>query len=189
MAKCGVTNIGGGGGISSNELSAIKKYVVKDKTYVGADTNDEIGVGELDLDAVTAMAPDVLSGKVIVDKDGKPLTGTMPNRGTVNQSLGINGTYTIPAGYHNGSGKVTQNIPIQGADVSGTDRAWATNMSNWEGTVNLGVRNGYYLNGVNWIQGSLPNYSARNIRAGVNMGGVVGTMTDYSYLAAGQTSF
>lgn len=135
--------------------------------------------GGADLDAVTAGAGDVLAGKVIVDKDGEPLTGTMPNRGAVNQSLGVNGVYTIPAGYHNGSGKVTQNIPVQGADVSGTDRARATNMSNWEGTVNLGVRNGYYLNGVNWIQGSLPNYSAGNIKKGVNMGGVVGTFEGY----------
>lgn len=66
--------------------------------------------GGADLDVITAGAGDVLAGKVIVGPDGEPLTGIMPNRGAVNQSLGINGTYTIPAGYHNGSGKVTQNI-------------------------------------------------------------------------------
>ena len=42
------------------------------------------GGGSADLDVVTAGAGDVLAGKVIVDKDGNPLTGTMANRGAVN---------------------------------------------------------------------------------------------------------
>lgn len=46
------------------------------------------GGGGADLDVVTAGAGDVLSGKVIVDKDGNPLTGTMPD----NTSLTSNGT-------------------------------------------------------------------------------------------------
>lgn len=137
------------------------------------------GGGGADLDVVAAGKPDVLAGKVIVDKDGEPLTGTMVNRGAVSQALGVNGTYTIPEGYHNGSGKVTQNIPIQGADVTGTDRAWATNISCWEGAACLGVRNTHYLNGVNWIQGNIPNFYAGNIKKGVNMGGLVGAFEGY----------
>lgn len=137
------------------------------------------GGGGADLDVVTAGRPDILTGKVIVDKDGEPLTGTMVNRGAVSQTLGVNGTYTIPEGYHNGSGKVTQNIPIQGADVSGTDRAWATNISCWGGVACLGVRNAHYLNGVNWIQGNISNFYAGNIKKGVNMGGLVGTFEGY----------
>ena len=137
------------------------------------------GGGGADLDVVTAGKPDVLTGKVIVDKDGDPLTGTMVNRGGVSQGLGVNGTYIIPEGYHNGTGKVTQNIPIQGADVTGTDRAWATNISCWEGAACLGVRNAHYLNGVNWIQGNISNFYAGNIKKGVNMGGLVGTFEGY----------
>ena len=137
------------------------------------------GGGGADLDVVTAGRPDVLAGKVIVDKDGKPLTGTMVNRGAVSQALGVNGTYTIPEGYHNGSGKVTQNISIQGADVTGTDRAWATNISCWEGVACLGVRNAHYLNGVNWIQGNISNFYAGNIKKGVNVAGLVGTFEGY----------
>lgn len=75
------------------------------------------GGGGADLDAVTAGKPDVLAGKVIVDKEGEPLTGTMLNRGAVNQSLGINGTYTIPEGYHNGLGKVIQSIVTMGGQT------------------------------------------------------------------------
>ena len=85
--------------------------------------------------------------------------------------------------------KVAGTMPIQNPNVSGTDRVWATAMSNWADTINLQVRNGYYLNGVNWIQQDIPGYQPINIREGINMGGVVGTMKDYSYLAVGQTSF
>ena len=35
------------------------------------------GGGWSDLDVITAAAGDVVSGKVIVDKDGEPLTGTL----------------------------------------------------------------------------------------------------------------
>lgn len=88
---------------------------------------------------ITAGAGDVLSGKVIVDAEGNPLTGTlaltgdaadsqvlagktyyntdaktkrtgsMPNQGAVSQALNAGGSYVIPAGYHNGAGKVTAN--------------------------------------------------------------------------------
>lgn len=60
-----------------------------------------------DVSKVTAAAGDVLSGKVFVDANGNAVTGTMANRGAVNTTVAAGGTYTIPAGYHNGSGKVT----------------------------------------------------------------------------------
>lgn len=75
------------------------------------------GGGGVNLDVVTADKSDVLSGKIIVDKDGNPSTGTMQNRGAISTLLGINGTYTIPEGYHNGSGKVTQEITTMGGQT------------------------------------------------------------------------
>lgn len=51
---------------------------------------------------------DVLEGKTFSNADGIDKTGTMTNRGAVSQSLNTSTTsYTIPAGYHNGSGKVS----------------------------------------------------------------------------------
>lgn len=80
MAKCGVTNIGGGGGIGSDELSVTKEYVLSGKTYVGADTDDKIG------------------------------TGTMENNGaTTNQSLNAGGAFTVKKGYHSQAFNVTAN--------------------------------------------------------------------------------
>lgn len=61
-----------------------------------------------DVSSVTADAASVLTGKIFVPKDGTPVAGTMVNNGAVNVTLsGTTVTYTIPAGYHNGSGKVT----------------------------------------------------------------------------------
>lgn len=168
------------------------------------------GGGGADLDVVTAGRPDVLAGKVIVDKDGEPLTGSMPNRGAVSAALNAGGSYSIPEGYHNGSGKIVANslasqtpgnadrgsilegrsawvngakvdgsIPWQNVEIAGTDRAWSQGMSNWAGTINLKVRNGHYLSGVNWIQQNIPEYQPWNIKKGVNVAGVVGTFEGY----------
>ncbi len=54
----------------------------------------------------TASASQILSGKTALVQ-GSTVTGTMTDRGAVNQTLSAGGSYTIPAGYHNGSGKVT----------------------------------------------------------------------------------
>ena len=62
MAKCGITNISGGGGIGSDELSVTADKVVEGNTYVGADTNDEIGAGTLVDRASTTGAMSVARG-------------------------------------------------------------------------------------------------------------------------------
>ncbi len=154
------------------------------------------GGGGADLDVVTAGAGDVLAGKVIVGPDGEPLTGTlalsgnasdgqvlngqtyyntdaktkrtgtMPNRGAVNQSLAINGSYTIPAGFHNGSGKVTQDIPTKGAQTY-TPR-----------TANQTIAAGQYLTGPQTIKGD-PNLISANIVKGKTIFGVPGVAEEY----------
>ena len=59
----------------------------------------------------TGSASDLLNGKQLIDDDGNIVTGTMVNNGTVNATLNTNTTsYTIPAGNHSGSGKVSINV-------------------------------------------------------------------------------
>jgi len=123
MAKSGKTNVGGGGGIGSDELSVTKKRVLKGDTYVGADTNDEIGVGELDLGVITATSPDMLAGKVGVDKDGNPVTGTLALTGNASDGQVLAGsTYysTDP------KTKRTGTIPVRGLGVASTSRGLIT---------------------------------------------------------------
>ena len=50
-----------------------------------------------------------MSGYTFSNASSSGLTGTMTNNGAKNTSLNCGGSYTIPAGYHNGSGKVTAN--------------------------------------------------------------------------------
>ena len=60
-----------------------------------------------DVSSVTAVAGDVLTGKIYVTADGTVTTGTMPNNGAVNRTLDVTTiSYTIPKGYHSGTGKV-----------------------------------------------------------------------------------
>ena len=75
------------------------------------------GLSQVTVPAIggTAAAGNVLAGKIFSSASGVNLTGTMADNGAVNQALGINGSYTIPAGYHNGSGKVTQSITTKAA--------------------------------------------------------------------------
>ena len=61
-----------------------------------------------DVTGVTATADKVLTGSIFVNSDGTEVEGTMPNRGAVSQSLSTTTTsYTVPAGYHSGTGKVS----------------------------------------------------------------------------------
>ena len=63
-----------------------------------------------DVSDATAAASNVLAGKTFyagADDDIK--TGTMVDNGAKTATLSPGGSYTIPAGYHNGAGKVTAN--------------------------------------------------------------------------------
>ena len=57
----------------------------------------------------TASASQVLSGYTFTNASSVGSSGTMTNNGAVSQTLNADGSYTIPVGYHNGSGKVTAN--------------------------------------------------------------------------------
>lgn len=56
-----------------------------------------------------AAAANVLTGKSFTSTNGVKISGSMPNKGAVTATINPGGSYTIPAGYHNGSGKVTAN--------------------------------------------------------------------------------
>lgn len=59
-----------------------------------------------------ALPAEVLSGKTFTNDNGAQ-TGTMTNNGAVTQTITAGQTYTIPAGYHNGSGTVSDTSSLQ----------------------------------------------------------------------------
>lgn len=109
-----VSGVAGGGNynLQSKSVTPTKQQqsITPDAGYYGL---SDVTVGAIpqayqDVSSVTATATDVLTGKIIVDKTGKVTTGTMPNNGAVNKTLTAQEqNYTIPKGYHSGTGSVS----------------------------------------------------------------------------------
>lgn len=109
-----VSGVAGGGNynLQSKTITPTKSQqnVTPDSGYYGL---SDVTVGAIpsnyqDVSATTTTASDVLTGKVFTDADGKVTTGTMANNGVVTKTLDTTTTsYTIPKGYHSGTGKVS----------------------------------------------------------------------------------
>ena len=97
-----------------------------------------------------AVPADVLAGKTFSSAGLDDATGTMPNNGAWSASTSGNGSVTIPAGYHNGSGTVSGTASYNQGYANGHYQGvndginsvnidffclWAfeSNASNWQG--------------------------------------------------------
>ncbi len=169
MAKYGVTNVAGGGGIGSDEVSVTKEYVLNGKTYVGTDSNDEIG------------------------------TGTMANNGaTGNQSINAGGSFSVMKGYHAQDFTVNANSLASQTSGTATSSHILSGQTAWVNgcriTGNITSMGGQtiapgssqqtvsssskYMTG-NVIVNAVSNLSAGNIKKGVTVGNVTGTWEGY----------
>lgn len=118
-----VAGVSGGGNYNLQEKTVIptksQQSVTSDDGYYGLSgvTVAAIPDNYQDVSASTVTAPDVLTGKVFTAKDGTVTTGTMANNGAVAASFdGLTATsYTIPTGYHSGSGSVSLTGDIEAA--------------------------------------------------------------------------
>lgn len=108
-----VSGVAGGGSYTLQSKTATptkrQQNLTPDSGYYGMSdvTVQPIPDNYQDVSSVNAAAGDVLTGKIIVLADGTVTTGTMPNNGAVSKTLDVTTiTYTVPKGYHNGSGTV-----------------------------------------------------------------------------------
>lgn len=102
-------------------------------TAHGKDGELVTGVCTFDVDSndATAAVAEILKGKTAYAR-GTKLVGTMPNNGAVTgKIITKDGSYTIPQGYHDGSGKV-------GIDATEQAKILAQNIR--EGVTILGVK-------------------------------------------------
>ena len=110
-----VSGVSGGGSynLQSKTVTPTKSQqnITPDDGYFGLSdvTVNPIPDNFQDVSPVTAAAADVLANKVIVTADGSTTAGTMPNNGAVSKTLDAtanNQSYTVPKGYHSGTGEV-----------------------------------------------------------------------------------
>lgn len=114
------------GTVGSNAVKYVQKAAITNNTSGGTSSGTinrgsqiKIGAGYNPTDLYytaqaaptlsgDAAAANVLSGKTFYSNSYTRHTGSMVNCGAVNPTaLNPGGSYTVPAGYHNGSGKVT----------------------------------------------------------------------------------
>ena len=118
-----VSGVAGGGNYSLQSKTVTpttkQQSITPDAGYYGL---SDVAVEPIpeqykDISGTTATATDVLVTKTFVNEDGELTAGEMPNNGAV--AGAINGLdvseYTIPAGYHNGQGKVSLSSDIEDA--------------------------------------------------------------------------
>lgn len=87
--------------------------VTEDKLLKGATAHDKSGAPitgtctyDADTQDATAAVAEILEGKTAYAR-GSKLTGTMPNKGAVSGTIATKEAYTIPMGFHDGSGTVS----------------------------------------------------------------------------------
>lgn len=117
-----VSGVSGGGNYTLQEKSITptksQQNVTPDSGYYGLSgvTVGAIPSNYNDTSPVTAGAADVLANKVIVNADGETVAGTMTNNGAVSKTLDTSTTsYTVPKGYHSGTGTVKITTEIKTA--------------------------------------------------------------------------
>lgn len=133
---------------ASDLASGVTAHDMSGAPITGTSTKD------VDSSDATVAAAEIIAGKTAYAR-GTKLTGTMVNNGAVTVSISDLTAYTIPAGFHDGSGTVS----IAAAEIA---KIIAANIK--EGVTILGVTGTYTGEGVTAQSKSVaPSFSPQSI--------------------------
>lgn len=119
---------GGNTLIDITDTTATAASVLSGEYFYGRDGVKTAGTCTYNADTsdATALAADILSGDTAY-VNGNKITGTMPNNGAVSGTISTKAQqYTIPIGYHDGSGKVSIDSTEQGKIIAGNIKSGVT---------------------------------------------------------------
>lgn len=140
-------------GDTADAAHVLSGYTFHDKSgapVTGTNTYDS------DTSEDTAAVAEILAGKTAHARGAK-LTGTMPNNGSVSGEISTkDGQYTVPQGYHDGSGKVGISTAEKGKIIPGNIKA---------GVVLLGVTGTYGGESINaQAKNATPSFAQQTIQ-------------------------
>lgn len=195
MAVC-LINKSGGGGITSDDVTAKREHVLQGYTALTSDSNDEPAQGTIPnrgngtnvLELVNSAGESRIYAHVdegYYSKNGQRKPAVVIPYAVLAQSIGINASkmlddYTV-AGTR---GAIQRWIATHGdvimANHSHSGQGFAYDLPGVGRCIVTGVKNGACIQGANYVALPSPNFLPHNIRKGVNINGIVGTMPDYS---------
>lgn len=194
MAVCLINK--SGGGVSSDDVTAKREHVLQGYTALTSDSNDEPAQGTIPnrgngtnvLELVNSAGESKLYARMdegYYSKNGQYKPAIAIPYAVLAQSIGINASkmlddYTV-AGTR---GAIPRWIATHGdviiANQSHSGQGFAYDLPNVGRCIVTGIKNGACIQGANYVALPSPNFLPHNIRKGVNINGIVGTMPDYS---------
>ncbi|MFW6679203.1 hypothetical protein ACOAOT_16230 [Lacrimispora sp. AGF001] len=206
MGKVSISGAGAAGG-GSDECTATRAEVLKGYTAIISASDDEVVEGTLELTGDAADSQ-VLASKTYYSTDPKnKRKGSMVNHGAMSQTLNTGEICNIPAGYHNGLGKIIANSLVGQTPGTATAAqmlygytAWVngskltgniTSLSgqtitpgSFQQTVNCSDK--YMTGNINIVGDS--NLMAGNILNGIKIFGVTGNVRKYASISGRKTT-
>lgn len=162
-------------------------------TNIGTVAANRYNDGVEDTKVGTAVAENVLSGKTFTNSEGTNIEGTMVNNEAISKSLNYGEEYVVPAGYHNGSGKVINSV-ISGSFNNAATTGIEYEENNTDATIipdngALYINAGYFPNTKITLghmipdDADYPNAGVSEIRSGyeaydTNGNKIIGTIAD-----------